>query len=187
MVAIRRRQLKNMAVPIVGTRIGGIDLLGLACRVLGQHHVNLAGLGIGFDVFRPVELGRTQKIGRAPRLDDHIGLAVELVGRVEGALSEYERQPLHRAVRTEPGDRKHAAVEDVIVGGFVPGVDLCAGDEPVAIVVDLVVAGINHILPATRIDDACRALVLETPERRAFFRNAVGIERIDFNNPAEAV
>ena len=29
--------------------------------------------------------------------------------------------------------------------------------------------------------------VFEAAERRAFFRNAVGIERVDFNNPAEAV
>ena len=84
MVAVRRRQLKNMAVLVVGTRVGGIDLLGLACRVLGQQHVNLPGLGIGLDVFRPVELGRTQKIGRASRLHDHIGLAVEPVGRIRG-------------------------------------------------------------------------------------------------------
>src|SRR3546814_14262738 len=51
-VAIRRRQLDDVAEGVSGARVGRVDGLGLALGVFGQLDVDLAGLRVRIDVFQ---------------------------------------------------------------------------------------------------------------------------------------
>ncbi len=185
-IAVRRRHLYDMAEPVAGARIGGVDLVGLAARIVGEDHIDLVVLEIGLDVFGPVHPGRAEQVGGAPRLDHDVRLAAESVRRGQRSLAMDERQPVEAPVGVITGDVERALVEQVPVGGAIDGVVGARAHEPVDIVEPLVVARIDHDA-AVFVDKDERALVLGAPERGAFLWSRGRIERIDFHDPAEPV
>ena len=111
--------LDDVAEGVFGARVGGVDLLGLALGVVGQHDIDLAVDGVGLDVLGPVHLGGAEQVAGAARLDQHVGLAGKAVLGGQRALAVDERQPFDRAVLGEFGDVERAVVEQVHVGGAV--------------------------------------------------------------------
>ena len=175
-----------MAEGVLGARIGGVDLLGLALGVVGQHDIDLAVDAVGLDVLGTVHLGGAEQVGGAARLDQHVGLAGEAVFGGQRALAMDERQPFDRAVLGELGDIERAVVEQVHVGGAVVRVELAGGDELVDVVEALVVAEIEDDA-AVGGDDRFGTLMLEAAERGALLRQRVRVVDVDLDDPAEAV
>ena len=70
--------------------------------------IDLVGPRIGLHVLRPVHFGGAQQVAGPTRLDQHIGLAVEAVGRRQRAVAVNERQPFPAAVGVVSGDVERA-------------------------------------------------------------------------------
>ena len=157
-----------------------------AARVVGQHHVDLAVDAVRLDVLGPIHLGRAEQVGGEPRLDQHVGLALEAVLRRQRALAVDERHPRQRAVLGELRDVERAGVEKVHVGGAVVGIEGAARHELVDVVEALVVAEIEDDASVLR-HDQLGAFVLEAAERGALLRHRIRVHRIDLDDPAEAV
>ena len=124
MIAVGRNHLDDVAEAVARARIGGIDLLRRAPVVVGQADIDLLRTRIGFHVLRPVHPGGAEQIGGATRLDQHVRLAVKPVRRGRAARAENERQPVEAAVAVVAGDRQHALIEEVAIGGRVARIDL---------------------------------------------------------------
>ena len=98
----------------------------------------------------------------------------------------HQRQPLHAAVLVEAGDRQRALVEQVAAARPGWRLESALGHEAVEIVEALVVAHVGDHA-AVLVDDHLSAFVLEAAHGGALLRRAGGIERIDLDDPAEAV
>ena len=128
-----------------------------------------------------------QQVGRAARLDHHVALVVEIVGRRQRPLAEGQRQPVHRAVVVELGDVEGAVIQQVAINRRIIGSPGPGGDELVDVVVALIVAHVEDRTAAG--DEVGRpgALVAHATERRALPRGRGGVIGVDLDDPAVLV
>ncbi len=118
MIAAIGIDLDDMAELVIRPRVGGIDLFRLAAGIVGQHHIDLVGLGIGLDILRPVHPGGAQLVRRQPGMDQHGGLIREAILCHQGPLPLHQRQPGAGAIRVEPGDMERAGIQKIPVRGL---------------------------------------------------------------------
>lgn len=112
-----------MAVDVVDARVRGVDTgirADAAAGIVRHERIDLAGVRVGFDVFRAIHLRGAEQIGSAPAIDDHVALIVEAVGGRERAVAENEREPFARAVVVEFRNVERAAVEQVHLEALTP-------------------------------------------------------------------
>ena len=185
-VAAGRHHFDDVTELVVGARVGGVDLVGLAARVVGQDGVDLLALRIDFDVLGPIHLGGAEQVGGAARFDQHVSLTGKAIRGRQRSLAMDKRQPFSTAVGIVLRDIKRAGVEQVAVRGAIGAVDLAVSHELVDVIEAFIVALINDIT-AVFIENAGRAFVLEAAHRGALLRRRRRIERIDLDHPAETV
>ena len=125
MIAVGRRQLDDVAEPVVRTRVRRIDLLGLAAIIVRQHRIDLVGRPVRLDVLGPVELGGAQEIGRAihPRLAE---------GQLEGGIAQALGWGLFEEVVLRDGRMANGQFTNYILPTAVdtPPIDLVLLERP---------------------------------------------------------
>ena len=84
MVGVGRHHLDDVAELVLRPRVGLVDLLGPAPLVVGEEDEYLAGGRMRLHVLGPIHARRLEEIGGEPRVDHHVGLRLETVGRREG-------------------------------------------------------------------------------------------------------
>src|SRR5690606_32153641 len=107
---------QDVAVFVGGARVGFVDLVGAAGRVVGEGAVHLAGGRAGFDVFWPVHLGGADRVSGEPSVDEDFcdGEPVDVA-----ALCIAQRDPLAGAVECAVVGQASRAVD--LVGRAVSG------------------------------------------------------------------
>ena len=118
-------------------------------------------------------------------MDQHIGLGLEAIGRRQRPLALHQIKPFHLAIIMEFGDRKHAFIQQVAIGGAISGSPGTRGDEAIDEIKPFIIAHIDHHA-AIGIDGVMAAFMLEAAKRRALHRHCIRIIGIDFDNPAKA-
>jgi hypothetical protein len=88
--------------------------------VLGHDGMDAARHRIGFNILRPIHRCGAQRIGRKARLEQHLGLGGKALVRRERAFAMHQRQPVHRAIGIDLGDREHAVIENVFARAGLP-------------------------------------------------------------------
>ena len=174
-----------MAMLIIGARIGGIHLIRAAIAVIRQQHINAAGRGVWFYIFWPVHRRGAQKAGGLAGMDQHIRLGVEAIGRRQRPLALHQIKPFDLAIIMEFGDRKHAFIQQIPIGGAIIGIPGAGGDEAIDEIKPLIIAHIDHHA-AISIDGVMAAFMLEAAKGGALHRHRIRIIGIEFDNPAEA-
>ncbi len=101
-------------------------------------------------------------------------------------MSEHERQPSDAAVGVESRDRQRSFRQEPHIRGAIVGIVSSVGDEAIDIVEAGIVAAIDDDA-AILVEDALGAFVAEAAERGVLHRHRMRIERIDLDDPAEAV
>ena len=164
----------------------GLSFGLVALLVLGHHRIDAAGHRVGLHVFGPVHRRRLERVGGKARLQQHLGLVGKAVLGGQLALAVHQRQPGHRAVGVEAGDREHAVVENVLAGGGIGRVVGLGRDEAVDVFEIVVVAHVDDDA-AVLVDNDGRGLVRHAAERGALHRLGGRIVRVDLDHPVEAV
>ena len=176
--------LDDVAKAAVGARVGGVDLIGFALGVVGQHDVGGA-VAARLRVFGAVHRRGAQGISGQTGVDHHVGLAVKAVfgGQRTGAM--HQRQPSDGAVFVKAGDVKravgHQRRSECLVAGHAAVRDIF-----VLIVKAVVVAAVDHQLAVFR-NAGFGAFMAETTQSGVFDRHGVGVARVNLDDPAPAV
>ena len=172
----------DVAVDVVGTGVGRVDLGRGAVGVVGEGDEDLELLVADVDPLRAVHLGGADGVGCGPGVDQDVGLGGEAG---QGRVGLGEGDPLARAVRLELGHVQRALVEGVLaLGERQPPVPV--GDVAVDVLEALVVAHVHDDLLGPGLGDP-RPLVLEAAEGGALDRHRRRAERVDLGDPSEAV